>query len=155
MQLMPGKCVVYPRYGLCTVEGLEDHPQYGRIARLRVQSNKVQLTVPLDKAEKSLREVLTTDAVPALYDSLSSGRTKVTSGSINARYKIYATKLASMCVHEVAEVFSELYWRSQNRTLSANERRMLDEAEKLLVQELSFVLQQDPNVTAKQLSVRV
>jgi hypothetical protein len=32
---------------------------------------------------------------------------------------------------------------------------MLDEAEKLLVQELSFVLKQEPDVTAKQLSVRV
>ena len=155
MDLAIGKHLVYPRYGLCVVEGLENHPQYGRIALLRVQSNKVQLTIPLDKAEKSLREVLTPDAVPALYASLDTGRTMVTTGSINARYKIYATKLASMCAHEVAEVFSELLWRSRNRTLSANERRMLDEAEKLLVQELSFVLNQEPDVTAKQLSVRV
>jgi RNA polymerase-interacting CarD/CdnL/TRCF family regulator len=83
MDLAIGKHLVYPRYGLCVVEGLEDHPQYGRIALLRVQSNRVQLTIPLDKAEKSLREVLTPDAVPALYASLDTGRTMVTMGSIS------------------------------------------------------------------------
>jgi len=155
MDLTIGKYLVYPRYGLCVVEALEDHPQYGRVAQLRVQSNKVLLTIPLHKAATSLRDVLTPDAVPALYASLDIGRTMITTGSINARYKIYATKLASRCAHEVAEVFSELRWRSRNKPLSANERRMLDEAEKLLVQELSFVLNQEPDVTAKQLSVRV
>jgi CarD family transcriptional regulator len=155
MDLTIGKHLVYPGYGLCIVKELEDHPQYGRIALLRVQSNNVQLTIPLEKAEKSLRELLTPDAVPALYASLNAGRTMVTAGSINARYRAYETKLASMCVHKVAEVFSELLWRSRNRVLSSNERRMLDKAEKLLVQELSFVLNQEPDVIAKQLSVRV
>ncbi|MCA1784909.1 MAG: CarD family transcriptional regulator, partial [Desulfobacteraceae bacterium] len=56
----------------------------------------------------------------------------------NRRYREYMDKIKTGSIYDVAEVFRDLFQLKLEKDLSFGERKLLDTAQNLLVQELSM-----------------
>jgi CarD family transcriptional regulator len=61
----------------------------------------------------------------------------------NRRYRRYLDKIKTGSVYDVAEVMRDLNLRKHEKALSFGERKMLDTARSLLIQELAVSLSRD------------
>ena len=68
------------------------------------------------------------------------------------RYKNHIEKLKSGDIYQVAEVVRNLSLRDTDKGLSAGEKRMLGNARRILVSELSFALNVDEEEAEKRLA---
>jgi CarD family transcriptional regulator len=69
----------------------------------------------------------------------------------NRRYRGFMEKIKSGSLFEVAEVFRDLSRLKRTKTLSFGERRMLDTARDLVVQELCVARKTDQNAVEQEL----
>src|SRR5438132_9054913 len=100
--------------------------------------------VPVEKAEQGgLREVVQEDQIREVYDILKEKQLHIDRQTWNRRYRGFMEKIKSGSLFEVAEVFRDLYRLKGLKPLSFGERRMLDTARGLIVQELSVARSSD------------
>jgi CarD family transcriptional regulator len=136
-----GDKAVYPSQGVAEVVGIERKEVYGKIQRfyvLRGLETGLRILVPLDKAEQvGLRRVAGRDEIAEVMEILRDKEIHVDRQTWNRRYRGFMEKIKSGSLFEVAEVFRDLYRLKGLKPLSFGERRMLDTAKGLIVQELS------------------
>ena len=122
-----GDKAVYPSQGVAEVVGIEKKEVYGKIQNfyvLRGLETGLRILVPIDKADQvGLRKV--------------AGRAEIE--EVLFRHPA------------VAEVFRDLYRLKGLKALSFGERRMLDTAKGLIVQELSVARASDTQKVEQEL----
>jgi CarD family transcriptional regulator len=100
--------------------------------------------VPVDKAEQvGLRRVAGKDEIQEVLEILRDKEIHIDRQTWNRRYRGFMEKIKSGSLFEVAEVFRDLYRLKGLKPLSFGERRMLDTARGLIVQELSVARSSD------------
>jgi CarD family transcriptional regulator len=141
-----GDKVVYPHHGAAVIERRETIEAFGEqkdYLVLRLAYGDLTMKVPADNTEAvGLRDVIPADEVEDVYDVLrkKDARTPL---NWSRRFKNHQEKLKSGDVYQVAEVVRNLTLRDNESGLSAGEKRMLTDARRILVSELTFALDVD------------
>jgi CarD family transcriptional regulator len=117
-----------------------------------VLDSDMRILVPIEKAEQvGLREVVQEDQIREVYDILKEKELHIDKQTWNRRYRGFMEKIKTGSLFEVAEVFRDLYRLKETKTLSFGERRMLDTARDLVVQELSVARKSDESAVEVEL----
>ena len=136
-----GDKAVYPSQGVAEIIGIEKKEVFGRIQSfyvLQALDSGLRILVPVDKADQvGLRKVAREEEIEEVLDILRDKEVHIDRQTWNRRYRGFMEKIKSGSLFEVAEVFRDLYRLKGMKPLSFGERRMLDTAKGLIVQELA------------------
>ena len=150
-----GDKVVYPGHGVAEVTGLEAREISGNSLEfyvLRVLENNVKVMVPKHNAKSvGLRRLVGQDEVDEVYTVLKQRGGKISTATWNRRYREYMEKINTGSLVEIASVLRDLCILRADKELSFGERKMLDTARTLLVQELALAKGEDEEAVATEL----
>ncbi len=136
-----GDKAVYPAHGVGEVTAIETQEIAGfeqTFYVLRILANAMTVLVPTNAVRRvGLREVITAREVKRVFDVLKDERISVDTGTWNRRHRVYVEKLKSGSIFEVAKVFRDLCRVADGKELSFGERKLLDAARSLLINELA------------------
>jgi len=154
-EFIVGDKAVYPSQGVAEVLGIEQKEIFGNIQRfyvLRVLESDNRILVPIDKSDQvGLRRVAGKQEIGEVMQILREKEVQLDRQTWNRRYRGFMEKIRSGSLFEVAEVFRDLYRLKVMKPLSFGERRMLDTARGLIVQELSVAQAEDEANVEQQL----
>lgn len=150
-----GDKVVYPGHGVAEITGLEQKEISGATLvfyDLRVLENNMKVMVPKHNADAvGLRKLVGDDEVDAVYTVLRDRGGKISTATWNRRYREYMEKIKTGSLVEIASVLRDLCILRSDKELSFGERKMLDTARSLLVQELALAKGQEEDKVATEL----
>lgn len=150
-----GDKVVYPGHGVAEVTGLEKREISGNALEfyvLRVLENNVKVMVPKHNAKSvGLRRLVEKEEVDQVYTVLKHRGDKISTATWNRRYREYMEKINTGSLVEIASVLRDLCILRSDKELSFGERKMLDTARTLLVQELALAKGEDETAVAREL----
>lgn len=137
-----GDKAVYPGHGVAEVMGLERREIAGSAMEfyvLRVLENDMKVMVPKSNAGAvGLRRIVGDEQIKEVYGVLSRRGEKISTATWNRRYREYMEKIKTGSLLEIATVLRDLCILRSDKDLSFGERKMLDTARTLLVQELAL-----------------
>lgn len=149
-----GQEVVYPVHGAGVIEGIEKREILGQQKDyyvLRITTGDLQVLIPVDGVENAgLREVCDKETLDRVHDILMD-EPGPWEENWNRRYRINMDKIKSGAIESIAEVVRNLTLRDMKKGLSAGEKKMLDNARKVLVSEIVMA----DNSTAEQVNERL
>ncbi len=149
-----GEKIVYPVHGAGVIESIEDREILGENRSyyvLRIASGDLQVLVPVDTAEKvGMRPVSDRSRLDEARAVLS-GPPSPWEDNWNRRYRLNMDKIKSGDICELAEVVRNLTLRDHDRGLSAGEKKMLDNARRILLSEMVLA----DGVTAEEAASRL
>jgi CarD family transcriptional regulator len=152
-----GDKAVYPSQGVAEVIGIEKKEVYGKIQSFYVLQGLetgLRILVPTDKTDQvGLRRIAGRDEIAEVMEILRDKEIHVDRQTWNRRYRGFMEKIKSGSLFEVAEVFRDLYRLKGMKPLSFGERRMLDTARGLVVQELSVARSADTRKVEQELDL--
>jgi CarD family transcriptional regulator len=141
-----GDKVAYPQHGATVIDGQETLQVFGTAREylvLRFADANLTLRVPSEQAAAvGLREIISPEEVGEVLDVLRRREIRVPT-NWSRRFKNHTDMLRSGDVYQLAEVVRNLTRRSTDKALSAGEQRMLHQARRNLVSELSLALAED------------
>jgi len=106
---------------------------------MKILGNNAKIMIPKNGAESvGLREVITEEEIPRIYEILSERDVQVDKQTWNKRYKEYWEKIKTGSVYEIAKVLRDLFTLKLDKDLSFGERKMMDTAKSLLIMEISI-----------------
>jgi CarD family transcriptional regulator, regulator of rRNA transcription len=137
-----GDKAVYPAHGVGEVTGIETREISGRrndFYILRILESDMKVMVPTDNATSvGLRGIIPKAEVKKVFEVLRRKTITVAKQTWNRRHREYMEKLKTGSVYEIAEVLRELSLLRVKKDLSYSERKVLETARSLLVQELAL-----------------
>ena len=142
MPFKVGEKVVYPNHGVGVIEQitfgtLKGHPENFYLVRILVNSLKV--TVPVCNAQLvGLRRIMKSSEIPKVLNRLENGKFEL-HRDWKYRFKLNSEKMRTGSPYEVAEVLKSLLALSRTKVLSFREKKMLQLARHLLINELAVV----------------
>ncbi len=149
-----GEKIVYPVHGAGVVESIENREILGEVRSyyvLRITSGDLQVLVPVDTAEKvGMRLVSDAERLRQARNVLS-GPASPWEENWNRRYRLNMDKIKSGDICELAEVVRNLTLRDNAKGLSAGEKKMLDNARRILLSEIVLA----DGITAEEASARL
>jgi CarD family transcriptional regulator len=152
-----GDKAVYPSQGVAEVIGIEQKEVYGKVQSFYVLQGLetgLRILVPTDKADQvGLRRIAGHEEIAEVMEILRDKEIHIDRQTWNRRYRGFMEKIKSGSLFEVAEVFRDLYRLKGMKPLSFGERRMLDTARGLIVQELSVARAADTHKVEQELDL--
>jgi CarD family transcriptional regulator len=137
-----GDMAVYPAHGVGVIEAIENREVMGNKQHfyvMKILGNNAKIMIPKNGAESvGLREVITEEEIPRIYEILSERDVQVDKQTWNKRYKEYWEKIKTGSVYEIAKVLRDLFTLKIDKDLSFGERKMMDTAKSLLIMEISI-----------------
>jgi CarD family transcriptional regulator len=137
-----GDKAVYPSQGVGEVTGVERREVAGlqkTFYILRIIDSGMTVMVPTENVTTvGLRGIIPSSDVKKVFAILRRKELAITRQTWNRRYREYMDKIKTGSVFEVAEVLRELSLLRGQKDLSFSERKMLETARSLLVQELAL-----------------
>jgi CarD family transcriptional regulator len=139
-----GDLVVYPTHGIGIIEFIEAKNLSGQKKSfyiMRILENDMVIMVPTDNVQTvGVRAIISKDEIPRVYTVLKNNKKPFPDiGSHNKRHRELMDKLKTGSIYDTAEVLRELALLREEKTLSFSERKILNTARRLLVQEISIV----------------
>lgn len=136
-----GEKVVYPNYGIGTIENISERILAGRRQRyylLRIQHSQVSVIVPCCQArELGLRKVTGNGQITQMLEYLAHGQVNCCR-DWKTRYKQNLEKMQRGTLLNIAEVLKTLLTVQQTKSLSFREKKLLQRAKQLLVAEVAI-----------------
>ena len=136
-----GDLAVYPAHGVGYIESIESKEINGdtlNFYMMKIVENGMVIMIPTANVESvGLREVIPETEVPEVYKVMQAKAQGADNQTWNRRYREYMDKIKTGSIYDVAEVFRDLFQLKLGKDLSFGERKLLDTAQNLLVQELS------------------
>jgi len=134
-----GDKVVYPMHGAGVIESIEEKEILGQKQKyyiMKMPVGDVQVMVPTASAEKvGLREVIHCEEADKVLGVLSSEQTAMNT-NWNKRYRENMDRIKNGKILEVAEVVKNLAHKSNDKGLSAGEKKLYNNAKQILISEL-------------------
>lgn len=154
-QFRAGEWAVHPSHGVGRVTAIEEKSFGGTpntVYVLHIVGSDLKVMVPMNAVEMvGLRPVMSDSAAEALFDVLATPEAAVSTQTWNRRFRAYTEMLASGSPTEIAKVLRDMNRLKSDKELSFGERRLLDQARGLLVEELALAKGQ----TAAEITTRV
>jgi CarD family transcriptional regulator len=139
MTFQIGEKVVYPNHGVGTIENISMRSFGTKMERyylLRLSCNNLTVMVPFSHAgEVGLRKVTRNGEIGRMFEFLAEGKCHRCQ-DWKDRFKENSDKMRHGSLLEVAEVFKTLLLIQNEKPLSFREKKMLDRARHLLVNEV-------------------
>jgi len=136
-----GDLAVYPAHGVGCIESIESKQINGdtmNFYMMKIVENGMVIMIPTTNVESvGLRDVIPVTEVPEVYKVMKKKGQGADNQTWNRRYREYMDKIKTGSIYDVAEVFRDLFNLRLEKDLSFGERKLLDTAQNLLVQELS------------------
>ncbi len=136
-----GDLAVYPAHGVGCIESIESKEINGdtmNFYMMKIVENGMVIMIPTNNVESvGLREVIPENEIPEVYKVMQEKVQNMDNQTWNRRYREYMDKIKTGSIYDVAEVFRDLFQLKLEKDLSFGERKLLDTAQNLLVQELS------------------
>jgi CarD family transcriptional regulator len=149
-----GEKVVYPVHGAGIIEAIEQREILGESRSyyvLRLSTGELQMLIPVDSvANCGMRCICSSDALDKVKQILCADPGPWEE-NWNRRYRMNMDKIKSGDIEEIAEVVRNLTIRDMNRGLSAGEKKMLENARKILISEIVLASSITPEAAASQL----
>ncbi len=143
-----GDKAVHPAHGVGEVLAVEERELAGRPNRcyvLRIVPSGLKVMVPIEAAKRvGLRPVMAEREATEILDILRAPEVAVDLQPWNRRFRAYTEMLKSGLPSEIAKVLRDMYRLKFDKDLSFGERRLLDQARNLLVQELALAKRVEP-----------
>ncbi len=137
-----GDMAVYPTQGVGVVEHIESREFSGHRQQfyvLRIVDSDMTIMVPVNNAKLvGLRRVIDQDRITRIFDALAEPTENSKIASWSRRQREYNDKLKTGDLLEVADVLRDLYQISSAKELSYGEKKVLEQARKLLVTEVAL-----------------
>jgi CarD family transcriptional regulator len=137
-----GDVAVYPAHGVGYIESIESKEINGdtlNFYMMKIVENGMVIMIPTSNVESvGLRELIPETEVPEVYKVMKEKAHGSDNQTWNRRYREYMDKIKTGSIYDVAEVFRDLFQLKLEKDLSFGERKLLDTAQNLLVQELSM-----------------
>jgi CarD family transcriptional regulator len=134
-----GDKIVYPMHGAGIIESIEDKEILGEIKKYYVMSmsvNDMKLMVPIDKADDiGIRNVVDYTKISKVLTILEQD-TEINEMNWNKRYRKNMDTMRNGDIYEVAEIIRNLAFRNSEKGLSSTEKKMFNDAKRILVSEL-------------------
>jgi len=150
-----GEKVVYPAHGVGVIESVQSKTIAGtekKFYMLRFLENDMTIMVPTENVDSvGLRRIIGKDTVSKVYKILRDKKVEIDQQTWNRRYREYTDKIKTGSVLEIAKVLRDLFVLKGDKELSFGERKMLDTARRLLVQELSIAMRNTEEEVEKEL----
>jgi len=150
-----GDLAVYPAHGVGYIESIESKEINGdtlNFYMMKIQENGMVIMIPTANVESvGLREVIPETEVPEVYKVMQEKAQGADNQTWNRRYREYMDKIKTGSIYDVAEVFRDLFQLKIEKDLSFGERKLLDTAQNLLVQELSTAKDIDEKVMMQEI----
>ncbi len=138
-----GELIVYPAHGVGRLEAVRKQEIAGKTLDLlvvRMLEDDSRILVPRENAGRvGLRCVMKRDEAARIWEILGTRVRKRRGAGVtwSRQFREYQDKLKSGSVFVIAEVLRDLLRLQREKELSFGERRVLDSARSLLVQELA------------------
>lgn len=137
-----GEMAVHPAHGVGEVARIETRSLGGRTSSfyvLQIGTSGLKVMVPTDAAERvGLRPVMSAESADEILEVLASPEVAVDLQPWNRRFRAYTEMLKSGSPTEIAKVLRDLHRLKFDKDLSFGERKLLDQAQTLLVEELAL-----------------
>jgi len=141
MDFQIGDKVVYPNQGVGIIEQVSTRNATGQpemFYLLKLNSSSLRVMVPTTNViNVGLRRVSKTREIGTILDYLQKGQVKAPQ-DWKGRFKENSEKMRTGSLQQVAEVLKSLLMLNQVKPLSFREKRMLDRAWALLVDEIAI-----------------
>lgn len=140
--------IVYPIQGVGNIQSIFEKDFQGRKVlyySIYLQVNEMTVLVPVEKADElGLRAISDRSQIDRALDIISS-ECDTTSPDWKLRYQMHMNLMKEGGVDKIAKVVRNLYHRNKTKDLPIVERRLFDNALKLLIDEvaLSFNIKPD------------
>jgi CarD family transcriptional regulator len=136
-----GDRAVYPAQGVAEVVRIETKEIMGTSQTfyvLSVMDSDKKIMIPVNNVDNvGLRSIISKKEVEEVYDILRERDVDLNQQTWNRRYRAYVEKIQTGSPFEIAEVMRDLNLLKFHKTLSFGERKMLDTARRLLIQEIA------------------
>jgi len=151
-----GDLAVYPAHGVGRIDAIESKVINGEphdFYIMKIIENGMVIMIPIRNVDSvGLRDVIKAEDIPKVYSIMKENRdAPIDNQTWNRRYREYMEKIKTGCLHDVAEVFRDLYLLKLNKDLSFGERKLYDTAQGLLIRELSTARKTDENTILKEI----
>lgn len=150
-----GDLAVYPAHGVGYIESIESQEINGdtmNFYMMKIVENGMMIMIPTSNVESvGLREVIPETEVAEVYKVMQEKAQSTDNQTWNRRYREYMDKIKTGSIYDVAEVFRDLFQLKLEKDLSFGERKLLDTAQNLLVQELSMAKDVDEKSMMKEI----
>lgn len=141
MKFKVGDKAVYPAQGVAIFTGQESKSIMGSSMTFfvwQVLDSKKKIMIPLGKIDTvGLRPVIGAKDADRIFEILRERDVKLNDQIWLRRYQSYTEKINTGSIFEVAEVLRDLILRKYEKPLSFGEQKMLDQARRLVIQELA------------------
>ena len=155
MELKVGEKAIYPTHGVAEVVAIDTKEIMGisqAFYELRVLNSDKKIMIPIDKLDNNgVRRIMVDHEVDEVYDVLRERNVDLNQQTWNRRYRAYVEKIQTGSPFEIAEVLRDLNLLKFQKTLSFGEKKMLDTAKRLLVQELAIAKDADEKAVADEI----
>jgi CarD family transcriptional regulator len=142
---IPDQYIIYGSHGLCVVKrieiktGISGLDQKFYILQPMGEESSLAIIVKADTAQ-NLRPLATPELALKSLKFARTGFVDLNNSTWNRRYREYMEKLNTGEIMDVALVYRSLMVLRKNKDLSFGERKMLDQSQRRLTQELSICL---------------
>ena len=137
-----GDKIVYPGHGVGEIEGIRSTVLGGQehhIYNIKIIESGMKVMVPVSQASSvGLRKIVDKRAIDEVFAILKDRDFKIDTQTWNRRFREYTQKIKTGSVFEIAMVLRDLSVLSADKELSFGEKKMLDQAEALLVSEIAI-----------------
>ena len=137
-----GDKIFYPMHGAGVIESMEEKEILGEKQLyyiIKFPYREMQIMIPKGKiANLNIRPLVNPSIIDDVLTHFHEGETE-TIANPNHRYRSNMGKLKTGDIYKGSQVIRDLTRMSKERTLGTDDRAMLDQAQQLLISELSLV----------------
>lgn len=148
-----GEKVVYPVHGAGIIENIEQQEVLGETRSyyvLRLYVSDMRVLVPVDGVERGgMRRICGVDKLDEVRLILREAESSW-EVNWNRRYRLNMDKIRSGDICQLTEVVRDLMRRDLAKGLSTGEKKMLDNARKILMSEVALAAGEEPETVEKQ-----
>ncbi|TFZ41787.1 CarD family transcriptional regulator [Soehngenia longivitae] len=134
-----GDKIVYPMHGAGVIEDLEIKEVLGERREyyiLRMPIGDMKVMVPVENIEEvGVRDIITKEEIKDVFEILEDKKSKMPD-NWNRRYRSNLDLIKTGDINQIAEVVRNLSLLDKEKGLSTGERKMLNDAKKILYSEL-------------------
>ena len=155
MEFNVGDKAVYPAHGVGIIRDVISVEVDGLKAIfyvLKILDNGITIKVPVNNARAiGMRPVILAEHVEKVREILQDRNVPTDNQTWNRRYREYMSKIKTGDPIEVAKVLRDLALLKSEKALSFGERKMFDQARRLLVQEIAVARDSDESAVGKEI----